>query len=249
MIGKQGGKRAGKAGKAGKAAKKTAAKAGAGRAGAKPKAGSRTKRGTQPRTKGKPKKPPAPGVAKRRSAALAKQTAAAVAKSRPKGAKGKSAGSKAGGAKPQAKAAPMAKPAAQPALAPGELKTILQTVSFPAEPAVVYDLIMDEKKHAAFTGAAARIGTRAGEAFSAYDGSCLGTHLELVKGGKIVQTWRESDWPEGHFSIATFMFAPGPEGTILTFIQTGVPADAYDGIDSGWKDYYWRPMREMLEAM
>ncbi|MEO6098108.1 MAG: SRPBCC family protein [Fibrobacteria bacterium] len=224
--------------------------------GAKPKTGSRTKRGTQPRTKGKPKKPPAPGVAKRRSAALAKKTAAALAKSRSKGAKGKSAGSKAGGAKTQSNAKPMAKPMpkpmpkpeAMPVLPQGELKTILQTASFPADPWVVYDLIMDEKKHAAFTGAAAIIGSKVGEAFSAYDGSCLGTHLELVKGSKIVQTWRESDWPEGHLSIATFMFAPGPEGTTLTFIQTGVPAEAYDGIDSGWKSFYWQPMREMLEA-
>lgn len=246
MAGKKVGKQAGR-----KAAARAGAKqAGAKQAGAKSKTGSRTKRGTQPRTKGKPKKPPAPGVAKRRSAALARNTAAAKAKSRPKGAKGKSAGSKAGGAKPQANAKPMARPAAKPVLPQGELKTILQTASFPADPAVVYDLIMDENKHAEFTGAAARIGSKVGEAFSAYDGSCLGTHLELVKGSKIVQTWRESDWPEGHFSIATFMFAPGPEpkSTTLTFIQTGVPAEAYDGIDSGWKEYYWLPMREMLEA-
>jgi activator of HSP90 ATPase len=248
MVGKKARKQAGKAGK------QAAARAGSKPAGAKPKTGSRTKRGTQPKTKGKPKKPPAPGVAKRRSAALAKKSAASLAKSGAIGAKGrakgKSAGSKAGGAMSLAKAKPLAKPASRPVLPQGELKTILQTASFSAEPSVVYDLIMDEKRHAAFTGAAARIGSKVGEAFSAYDGSCLGTHLELVKGRKIVQTWRESDWPEGHFSIATFMFAPGPgpESTTLTFIQTGVPAEAYDGIDSGWKDYYWKPMQEMLEA-
>jgi activator of HSP90 ATPase len=244
MVGKKARKQAGKAGKP------AAARAGAKTAGAKPKTGSRTKRGTQPRTKGKPKKPPAPGVAKRRSAALAKKSSAALAKSRFKGAKGKSAGSKAGGAMSRAKAKPLGKPAATPVLPQDELKTILQTESFAAEPSIVYDLIMDEKRHAAFTGAAARIGSKVGEAFSAYGGSCLGTHLELVKGRKIVQTWRQRDWPEGHFSIATFMFAPGPgpESTTLTFIQTGVPAEAYDAIDSGWKDHYWRPMRDMLEA-
>jgi hypothetical protein len=35
--------------------------------------------------------------------------------------------------------------------------------------------------------------------------------------------------------------------TRLTFKQTGVPQEFYDDIKQGWIDYYWTPMKEMLE--
>jgi hypothetical protein len=33
----------------------------------------------------------------------------------------------------------------------------------------------------------------------------------------------------------------------MTFTQTGVPAQFYEDIKQGWIDYYWTPMKEMLE--
>jgi uncharacterized protein YndB with AHSA1/START domain len=33
----------------------------------------------------------------------------------------------------------------------------------------------------------------------------------------------------------------------LTFTQTGVPDEHYEDIKQGWKDYYWGPMKQMLE--
>jgi activator of HSP90 ATPase len=62
-----------------------------------------------------------------------------------------------------------------------------------------------------------------------------------------VQNWRASDWPEGHYSKATFAFKEIPGGTRLTFTQTEVPAKQYEDISQGWRDYYWAPMKEMLE--
>jgi hypothetical protein len=39
-----------------------------------------------------------------------------------------------------------------------------------------------------------------------------------------------------------------PNGeTQLIFTQSGVPEEFYDDIRQGWKDYYWIPMKEMLE--
>ena len=126
--------------------------------------------------------------------------------------------------------------------------TIRQTASFAAEPAVVYEMIMDEAKHAAFTGAPASISREKLGTFSAHGGYCTGVHMELIEGKRIVQTWRGSDWPEGHFSIATFDFEAVPGGTDLTFTQVGVPEMHYVGIESGWNEHYWQPMKEMLEG-
>jgi activator of HSP90 ATPase len=125
-------------------------------------------------------------------------------------------------------------------------KTIRQSVTFKASPKTIYEMLMDSRKHAAFTGSKARISRKVGGKFTAYDDYISGTNLELVPNKKIVQSWRGNDWPEGHFSQATFAFKAVKGGTRLTFIQTGVPAEQYEGIKKGWIEFYWEPMKAVL---
>jgi len=125
-------------------------------------------------------------------------------------------------------------------------KTIRQSVTFKASPKTIYEMLMDSRKHAAFTGSKAKISRKVGGKFTAYDDYISGTNLELVPNKKIVQSWRGNDWPEGHFSQATFAFKAVKGGTRLTFIQTGVPAEQYEGIKKGWIEFYWEPMKAVL---
>jgi hypothetical protein len=37
------------------------------------------------------------------------------------------------------------------------------------------------------------------------------------------------------------------EGTELRFTQEDVPDDKYDGINQGWIDFYWEPMKKMFK--
>ena len=126
-------------------------------------------------------------------------------------------------------------------------KTIRQTATFTASPHEVYEILMDARKHAELTGGKARISREIGGAFSIYDGEIEGKNLELVSDRKIVQSWRYSDWPKGHYSTATFELEKIEKGTRLKFTQTDVPDDKYEEIKQGWKDYYWQPMKKMLE--
>jgi activator of HSP90 ATPase len=126
-------------------------------------------------------------------------------------------------------------------------KTIYQTVSIKATPHEVYETLMDSKKHAELVGAEARINKKVGSKFSIYGGEIEGVNLELVPDTKIVQSWRYSDWPEGHYSKATFLLEESKGGTKLTFTQTEVPEELYEDVAQGWKDYYWQPMKETLE--
>ena len=126
-------------------------------------------------------------------------------------------------------------------------KTIRQSVTFKATPHEVYEVIMDPKKHSELTGSKARINNKVGGKFSIYDGDIEGVNLELVPDQKIVQSWRYSDWPEGHYSTVTFALKKVSQGTQLTFTQTAVPEERYEDVSQGWRDYYWAPMKEMLE--
>ncbi|MCL5795020.1 MAG: SRPBCC domain-containing protein [Patescibacteria group bacterium] len=126
------------------------------------------------------------------------------------------------------------------------MKTIKQTEIFKAEPQEIYEMFMDSKKHADFTGEGAEIDPRVGEEFRVQSNYAIGKNLELVPGKKIVQSWRAADWPEGHFSKITIELVPVKEGTKMFFTQIDVPDEFCDDISQGWKDYYWEPLKDKL---
>ena len=129
-------------------------------------------------------------------------------------------------------------------------RDIKQTEHFEASPAEIYDAIMDSKKHAQFTGAAAKIENKVGGNFSAHGGYITGKNLELVPGKKIVQSWHaeEDHWPDDYFSKITFDLKQDKKGgTTLNFTHEGVPVEHADSIEDGWVTYYWEPLKEMFE--
>ena len=126
--------------------------------------------------------------------------------------------------------------------------TIKQTATFKVPPHEVYEALMDSAKHAKFTGGKARISREVGGKFNAFDGYSEGSNLELGPDKKIVQTWRASDWPAGQYSTVTFELKAIEKGTRLTFTQVGVPKEQFEDVAQGWKDFYWTPMKQMLES-
>jgi activator of HSP90 ATPase len=125
------------------------------------------------------------------------------------------------------------------------MKTIRQTATIRgANPHDIYETLLDSKKHAKLTGSSAKIGRRVGQAWTAYGTGLSGKQLALTKDRKITQSWRESDWPKGLYSRATFSLARTKGGTRITFRQSGVPAKSYRSISSGWREYYWEPLKK-----
>lgn len=127
--------------------------------------------------------------------------------------------------------------------------TIKQSITFNASPKTVYDLLMNAKKHGAFTGGKVKMSNKINGRFEVFDGYCHGYNIELKEAKKIVQAWHftEEGWPEDHFSICTFEFNKTPKGTKLSFTQSHIPANKHKTLKTGWKQYYWEPMKEMLK--
>lgn len=106
---------------------------------------------------------------------------------------------------------------------------------------------MDSKEHSKFTGSKATISPKVKGKISAYDDYIDGWNLELVRGAKIVQKWRGSDWPEGHYSTATFQLKKSKAGTTMNLTQTEVPEVQFDDISSGWIEHYWDKMQTYFD--
>jgi uncharacterized protein YndB with AHSA1/START domain len=127
-------------------------------------------------------------------------------------------------------------------------RTIRQTVTLPAPPRAVFKALADSKQHSAFTGSKAKIPKRAGGRMSAYGGYISGRVLGLWPGMGLLQTWRTTEWPKGApDSRLEIRLAPAGKGTRLTMIHSEVPASRAASLTSGWKAYYWTPLRRYLK--
>src|ERR1700678_3690029 len=79
-----------------------------------------------------------------------------------------------------------------------------QEVDFKASPQRIYEILLDSKQFAAFTGMPAEIDPKAGGAFSMFGGLIVGRNIELLPNQRIVQAWRPTHWDPGVYSIVKF---------------------------------------------
>ncbi len=119
------------------------------------------------------------------------------------------------------------------------VKTLHQSVVLKASPHMVYEALIDSKKHTEFTHSRAVIRREVGAEFSTFDGWASGRTLELIPDTKIVQKWRADDWPKGHYSTVIFELQAEGEKTRLDFTQTDIPEDLYSDLEAGWTEFYW----------
>jgi len=127
-------------------------------------------------------------------------------------------------------------------------KPVHHEVDFAATPRQVYDAYLDSDRHARITGQKARMSRKEGARFSAGDTYITGYNLELVGSRRIVQAWRASEWPEGAYSVLRLELVPKGKGTRLILDHIGIPDAFRDGVDSGWHEFYWNPMKEYFGA-
>ena len=121
-------------------------------------------------------------------------------------------------------------------------KILEQTIEFECTTHEFYEIIMDSEKHSLYTGGEALITPRVGGKFTAWDGYIEGKTIELIEDEKIVQTWRNNDFPEGYESTVIFELEKTPTGTKLHFKHKDVPAKQARDLNEGWKKFYWKPI-------
>ena len=130
-------------------------------------------------------------------------------------------------------------------------ESIHQEVIFKATQKRVYEALTEEKKFHQVTdfvmkGASTEISPDVGGPFSIFGGVIVGRHVELVPYERIVQAWREKDWPAGLFSIVRFQLDEAGNETKLVFDHTGFPLGAATHLAPGWWSHYWEPLQKYL---
>jgi uncharacterized protein YndB with AHSA1/START domain len=115
----------------------------------------------------------------------------------------------------------------------------------PASPEAVYEAWLDSAAHSAMTGAEATASDQVGAGITAWGGYIRGRNIELVKGRRIVQSWRTSEFSDADAdSIVAVTLAPAKGGARLTLEHANVPDDHTSYEEGGWEDNYFAPMKE-----
>jgi len=113
----------------------------------------------------------------------------------------------------------------------------------PASPDEVYEAWLDSKRHSKMTGAKAKVNSKVGESFVAWDGYISGKNLKLEPGKRIVQAWRTSEFSEDEAdSQIEIVFKPVKEGTKIILLHTNLPPHG-EIYRQGWEDSYFTPMQ------
>ena len=139
--------------------------------------------------------------------------------------------------------------------------SIKLSITLPVEPKTLYNAWLSSKKHTAFTKSAfneymdarrlpnnTEIEKKVGSTFSAGDGYISGKNELLHMNKRIVQSWRTTDFPEDHSdSTLEISFEKVEKGTKLIIAHSNLPADTGKTYRKGWRDHYFKPLKEYFE--
>ncbi len=84
--------------------------------------------------------------------------------------------------------------------------------------------------------------------FTVWDGYITGKNISLVRGKRIEQEWRTTEFPDGYpDSFLKISLRKKGDGTELSMIQSKVPASQVKRYDEGWHESYWDPLKTYFE--
>ena len=124
------------------------------------------------------------------------------------------------------------------------LTSLHQEIDLKATPQRIYEVLLDSKQFAVFTGLPADIDPKVGGPFSIFGGLIIGRNVELVSNVRIVQAWRPTHWDPGVYSIVRFELKPQGTSARVVLDHTGFPKGDFDHLSDGWREHYWDGLKK-----
>ena len=94
-------------------------------------------------------------------------------------------------------------------------------------------------------GGPAVMGTVESTNFSLWGGDIHGTNVKVIPDKLLSQDWFSGEWDEP--SRLNLSFTSNGDETVVDLVQEDVPSSDLKDISEGWKDYYFDPIKELLE--
>ena len=114
-----------------------------------------------------------------------------------------------------------------------------------ADPEEVFAALTNPFQIEIWSGYPADMKAEAGYVFSLWEGDITGVNLEVVPNRRLVQEWFFGERDEQ--SLVEIKLKKEGGKTVLDLKHTHIPAEVYEEITEGWREYYLGSMKEMLE--
>lgn len=122
--------------------------------------------------------------------------------------------------------------------------TLKESYEFQTSADQLYTTFTDGQRVAAFTRAPPQVfEPKEGGAFKLFGGNVEGTFVTLEKDKRIVQKWRLSNWPAGHFSTMNLVFDQGTSETNIRLEWEGVPIGQEEVSKKNFEEYYIKSIK------
>jgi activator of HSP90 ATPase len=130
------------------------------------------------------------------------------------------------------------------------MEKIKLSVTLPVEAKTLFKAWLNSKSHSAFTGGVAKVNSKIGGNYTAWDGYISGKNLELRENQFIKQSWRTSEFAVvAEDSILELSFKEKNVKTTLELYHYHLqPGDGKKYLD-GWKEFYFEPMRSYFNKV
>lgn len=129
-----------------------------------------------------------------------------------------------------------------------QTENIYQVIELAANPAKVFETLLDQDAHEAFMGKDALIQPHDGGAFSLCNQTHTGYFLHLVQNKRLVMSWTHKKFPAGHYTTVDMRLSRSETGgTRLILNHLGVPAGEDGWVTESWSKSYWAPLATYLE--
>ena len=118
------------------------------------------------------------------------------------------------------------------------------TAQIDASAKSIYSTWLDSLGHSEMTGGAAEISSKTGDSFTAWDGYISGRNIALEPYGKIVQSWRTTEFTSAEEdSVIELELTEEGDKTRLILTHSNLPNHGEQYIQ-GWEDHYFQPMKQ-----
>jgi activator of HSP90 ATPase len=125
------------------------------------------------------------------------------------------------------------------------MKNIRKTVHIKAPMEEIFTAITNPLTIELWSGYPAEMEASPGTAFSMFDGDITGTLLAIEPPSRIEQQWDFGE--QSAPSVARIKLSEEGNKTRIELNHSNVPDEAYDNINTGWKEYFFGALKSYLE--
>ena len=125
------------------------------------------------------------------------------------------------------------------------MKTIRKTIHIKATREEIFTAITNPLTIELWSGYAAVMEAVPGTPFSMFDGDITGTMMAIEPPSMIEQQWDFGEQPAA--SVVRIKLHEEGSKTRIELDHSNVPDEAFDNINTGWKEYFFGALKSYLE--